>query len=76
MNREKKLESILIIAAGFIILFFVFKLKIFLIVAFVVAFFGALSTMFANGLTWVWFKIAEILGWINSRILLSVIFKY
>ncbi|MBL7912854.1 MAG: hypothetical protein JNJ41_17455 [Bacteroidia bacterium] len=74
MNREKKLESLLIIAAGFIILFFVFKIKWFLLVALVVAFLGAMSNLFANGVTWLWFKISEILGWINARILLSVLF--
>lgn len=74
MNREKKLESLLIIAAGFIVLFFVFKIKWFLLVAFIVAFLGAMSKLFANGVTWLWFKISEILGWINARILLSVLF--
>lgn len=74
MNREKKLESVLIIAAGFIVLFFIFKIKIFLLVAFLVAFFGAMSKLFTDGLTWIWFKLSEILGWLNARILLSVVF--
>jgi flagellar biosynthesis protein FlhB len=74
MNREKKLESLLIIAAGFIVLFFIFKIKWFLLVAFLVAFLGAMSKLFADAVTWLWFKISEILGWINARILLSVVF--
>ena len=74
MNREKKLESVLIISAGFIVFFFIFKIKWFLLLAFLVAFLGAMSKVFTDGLTWLWFKIAEILGWINARVLLSVVF--
>lgn len=74
MNKEKKMESLLIITAGFIVLFFSFKVKIFLLVALLVAVLGALSDFFADKITWVWFKIAEVLGWINSRILLGVVF--
>ncbi len=74
MNREKKLESILIIAAGFLVLFFVFKIKIFILISLIVLLLSAMSDLFTDGLTWLWFKLAEILGWINSRILLGVIF--
>ncbi len=64
----------LIIAAGFIVLFLIFKLKWMLIVSLAVAVLGAMSKLATEGITWVWFKIAEILGWINSRILLGIIF--
>ncbi len=74
MNREKKLESVLIIAAGFIVFFFIFKIKIFLLVALLVAIFGAMSKLFTDGLTWIWFKLSEVLGWLNARILLSIVF--
>lgn len=66
----------LIIAAGFMVLFFIFKIKWFLLVAFVVSFLGAMSKLFTDGVTWVWFKISEILGWINSRILLGIVFFF
>ena len=74
MNREKKLESLLIIAAGFIVLFFVFKIKWFLLVALTVAFLGAMSKLFGDGVPWLWFKISESLRWLNARILLSILF--
>lgn len=64
----------LIIAAGFIVLFLIFKLNWMLIVSLAVAVLGAMSKLATQGITWVWFKIAEILGWINSRILLGAIF--
>ena len=74
MNREKRLESMLIIAAGFIVLFFAFKLKWLLLIALTVAVLGAVSKLATQGITWLWFKIAEILGWVNSRVLLGIIF--
>lgn len=66
----------LIIAAGFILLFFIFKMKIFLLIAAVVAVLGAMSKLATQAITWLWFKISEVLGWINSRLLLGIIFFF
>ena len=33
-----------------------------------------MSTAAANGILWIWNKIALVLGWINTRILLAVVF--
>ena len=74
MNKEKKLESVVIIAAGFIILFLVFKIKWFLLTALLVSILSVMSNFVLDKITWLWFKIAEILGWINSCILLGIIF--
>ena len=74
MNREKKLESVLVIAIGFLVLFFIFKIKIFILVSLLVLLLSVMSDLIMDGITWLWFKIAEILGWINARILLSFVF--
>lgn len=74
MTREKKLESMLVISAGFIVLFIVFKIKWLLLTAFVIAFLGAMSTLFTDAVTWLWFKLSEMLGWLNSRVLLGIVF--
>lgn len=74
MNREKKLEAVLVIAIGFLVMFFVFKIKIFVLVSILVLLLSVMSDLCMDGITWVWFKIAEILGWINSRILLAAVF--
>ena len=74
MNRERKLESVLVIAIGFLVLFFIFKIKIFILVSLLVLLLSVMSDLIMDGITWVWFKIAEILGWINARILLAVVF--
>ena len=74
MNREKKLESILVITAGFIVLFLVFKLMWILVITLAIVALSAMSDLFLNGITWVWFKISFVLGWINTRILLVIVF--
>ncbi|HWY12594.1 MAG TPA: SxtJ family membrane protein [Bacteroidia bacterium] len=74
MNREKKLEAVLVIAIGFLVLFFVFKIKIFVLISLLVLLLSVISDLCMNGITWIWFKISEILGWINSRILLGMVF--
>ncbi len=74
MNQQKKLESMLVIAAGFVGLWFVYNAKWMLIAAFLVALVGALSVKLTSGITWLWFKLAQILGWVNSKVLLGIVF--
>ena len=74
MNKEKRLENILTIVIGFILLYLIFKVKVLLTIAFVIGlselFFIWLSEKIVQG----WLLISKVLGAINSRILLSVVF--
>ena len=74
ITKEKKLEAIIVIAAGFLVLFYFFKVKYFWIISLAVLAAGAFSTLLTNWITWLWFKIAEVLGWVNSKIILFVVF--
>ena len=74
ISRDKKLESMLVIASGFLVFFLIFKLKWMLLIALIVALIGAFSKPVTNWIVWVWFKISEVLGWINSRLLLGAVF--
>ena len=74
MKREKILEAILVIVGGFIVLFFIFKMKIFLLASLLVIIGTLMSDFVGEKITWLWFKLAEVLGYINSKILLSVVF--
>ena len=74
MDRKKQLESILVIVIGFLILYVLFKVETFLWIALGVGVLSLISNWVAEKITWLWFKIAEILGYINSRVLLSAIF--
>lgn len=81
MSREKVTESLLTIATGFLFLFlFVNKFSGFdkaewmVYVSFSVGFLGLASSWMGEKITWLWLKLAEGLGYVNGRILLSLIF--
>ena len=74
MNDSAKLKAQLVIVTGLIILYFLFNSAYLLHAAAIggIIFLAipVLGNLILNG----WFKLAEILGWINSRILLSIVF--
>jgi hypothetical protein len=72
--QSDKYKTILVIVTGLLALAWIFDIPLLGKIAVVI---GAISIFFpaaARGIEWVWFKIALGLGWINSRILLSVIY--
>lgn len=73
-TTEEKLKAQLVIVTGLCILFLIFKLKGLLYAAALTGFTSLAIPKAGDLIVYVWFKIAEILGWINSRILLSLIF--
>ena len=81
LNREKKVEAILVIVLGFLILFFGFRYfkgaqyDWMLYVSGVVGVLSMMSDTIMNGITWVWFKIAEVMGtYIMGPLLLGIVF--
>ncbi len=74
MSREKVVTSILVICLGFIGLYFIFEKEWLLWIAFGVGILSLFSEKIANFICKGWYKVAEILGGINSKILLSLIF--
>ena len=74
MSRIEELKAELTITAGFLVLFLLFKKDAFLYVALGVAITALVFPFFGKGIVWLWYKLAEVLGWINSRILLSLVF--
>jgi hypothetical protein len=74
MEKTNKYLVILIIVAGLMGMYFLFKVEILLPIAFCISVISIISSYLAEKIVWVWDKIALILGTINSKILLSVIF--
>ena len=73
-EKAKNLETILVISTGFLVLHFFLGHQWLLWVALIVSLLGLLSPTLANWINWVWFKIAHVLGWVNTRILLTLVF--
>ena len=74
VEKSNKYLSILVIVTGFVGLYFILKIDVLLPIALGIGVASILSSYIAEKIVWVWDKIALILGTINSKILLSVIF--
>lgn len=74
MNREKNLETLLTISTGLLVFYFISDIKILIAAAAIISIMGLLSNLIADKITWIWYKIAQIMGSIMSRIILSAVF--
>lgn len=70
----EKVKSILIITLGFLLLFILFKKPVILYISLGVGTVSLMSSIMMEFVLLIWDKIALILGWINTRILLAAIF--
>jgi hypothetical protein len=74
MEKHKQLESVLVIVLGFLVLYMVLEKPLFLWIGLGIGLLSLVSSFALEKITWLWFKLAEGLGYVNSRILLSVVF--
>lgn len=74
MDRKKNLETCLVIVTGLLI-FYLFKgWHALLIGAVIIGFIGVFLNKPASWITWLWYKIADILGKFVPKIILSLVF--
>jgi len=74
MSKAKHQETILVICTGLILIFLVTKIKVLVTIAFLLGVIGISSPYLSSKIHWLWMKIAHILGYVNSKILLSAVF--
>lgn len=74
MQKNDTYKNILVIVTGLLIFSWIFKLDILWKIAAIVGIASALFSFVARWIEWGWLKLALALGWINSRILLSIIY--
>jgi hypothetical protein len=74
VQAQDRYKTILVIVTGLLTLSLIFQLawltKVTVIIGVVAIFIPAA----AKGIEWAWLKLATFLGWINSRILLSIVY--
>ena len=73
MNKDIY-KNILIIVTGLLVLFYLSNAKAFLYSALIIALISSFFPILAGLINWLWMKFAFILGWVNSRILLSIVY--
>lgn len=81
MDREKKVEAILVIVVGFLALYFIFgvwrgfEVDWMLWVSLVVGVLSMMSSTVMDAITWGWFKFAHLLGnYVTGPLLLGIVF--
>jgi hypothetical protein len=74
MQNQDRYKTILVIVIGLITLSLVFKAPIIAKIAFGIGVASILFPFAAKWIEWAWFKIALALGWINTRILLTLVY--
>lgn len=72
--QEKELKSLLIIVLGLLIFYLITENNLILYIALGIGSLGLLIPHLGYAIVWLWFKIAHLLGWINSRLLLSIVY--
>src|SRR5688572_12308514 len=73
-SKVKNYETILAIVLGLLVIWYFTGIAILIYCCLALVMIGLLFPSVTSIITWIWFKIAEILGWFMSKFLLSVIF--
>jgi hypothetical protein len=74
MKTASEKETIITIMVGCIVLFIIFSSSVFWIVALTVGLAGIASDKLTHWIHLAWFKLADILGFIMSKIILGILF--
>jgi|SRR5690606_37757089 hypothetical protein len=69
-----RFKTILVIVTGLLAIGWIFQIPALWKIATIIGAVSIFIPAIAGAIEWLWFKIALVLGWINSRILLSVIY--
>ena len=73
-NRAKELETCIVIMTGLLVFWLIYKVKILIALSIGVGITGAFIPSVAWWIHWAWYKLAEALGYVMSKVLLSVVF--
>jgi hypothetical protein len=74
MNREKHLETILVLVFALGIFYWLRPVPAILVVAGVVAFIGIFIPFLAEKIHWAWMKLAMMMGFVMSKVLLTLVY--
>jgi hypothetical protein len=73
-KSERALETLLVLAGGLIVLYWIYNKKIFLFTSILLILVGVLSPWLSQKISWLWLKFSEILGMIIPKVILVLLF--
>ena len=71
---QDRYKTILVMVTGLLAIALIFKLQWLVIGCLIIGLLAYFIPAAAKGIEWAWIKLALALGWVNSRILLSIIY--
>lgn len=74
MEKEKSLETSLVLTSGFILVYIITKTELFVYLAFGLGFIGIFLKPVAKVITIGWFKLADILNYFVSKLILGTLY--
>jgi hypothetical protein len=74
MPNQDRFKNILVIVTGLLAFSMFFKIDWLAKIALAIGLLSVFIPLAARGIEWIWLKLATMLGWTNSKILLSVIY--
>jgi hypothetical protein len=72
--KVKYQETCLVIMTGLLVFWFVYQVKVLVTIAVAIGIIGAFIPSIAKWIHWAWYKLADVMGWVMSKVLLSAIF--
>jgi hypothetical protein len=73
-SENNELKTILVINTGFLVLYFFTKNNLFFFSTLIISFGSLIFPLSIKYILWVWERIGLILGWINTRVILALVF--
>jgi hypothetical protein len=73
-TKGKYQETCLVIMTGLLVFWFVYHVKVLITIAIAIGIIGAFIPSIAKWIHWAWYKLADGMGWVMSKVLLSAIF--
>ena len=74
MKKDKSLETLLVLTGAMVLLFWIYNKKIFLLLALLLVVIGVASPYVSKKISWLWLKFSEVIGYVMSKVMLSIIF--
>ncbi len=74
MDRSKNLETCLVIVIGLLIFYYFKEWKVLLLISVLVGLTGIFSKKLSGYINWFWYKLAELMGKVVSKIILTLFY--
>ncbi|MCC6725124.1 MAG: hypothetical protein IT258_11485 [Saprospiraceae bacterium] len=72
--KNRQTETCLVIATGLLVIYLLHPAKPLIYAAITLGVLGAFVPSIAKWVDWAWYKLAEGMGWVMSKVMLSVVF--